>query len=220
MNRFTRVVLVAGVLLVSALAGAPARAGAGNWAVTYLDPLPARFQPDRGYTIGYWVLQHGDHPYSGPEADMRTALRLTGPQGRRLEFAGLALREKAHYAAAIAVPRGVWRVEGIQGPFEPFEVGTLTVPGAMRFNDPGRIPRSDFWRDEWDVIRPPLDREGRFVGYGVPPAGAPAAAPGPARASAGGAGLTPYAVAGIAALALLVLAGAAVRLRPRLARRR
>jgi hypothetical protein len=103
-------------------------AQAGGWAVTLLDPLPDEFESDRAYTIGYWVLQHGSHPYEGELG--KTGLRLVGPD-KTLEFEGRALPEAAHYAVAVSVPAGRWQVYAMQGWFQEFEVGTLTVPGGL-----------------------------------------------------------------------------------------
>ena len=103
-------------------------AQAGGWAVTLLDPLPETVEAGRTYTIGYWVLQHGSHPFDGELG--KTGLRLVG-RGQVLEFQGRALPEPAHYAVAVAVPAGNWRVYAMQGWFGDFEVGTLTVPGGL-----------------------------------------------------------------------------------------
>lgn len=118
------------VLLVLVTFGfAPALpAQAGGWAVTLLDPLPEKMEASRAYTIGYWVLQHGSHPFEGELG--KTGLRLVGPD-KVLEFEGTALPEAAHYAVAVAVPAGTWQVYAMQGWFEEFEVGTLTVPGGL-----------------------------------------------------------------------------------------
>lgn len=118
------------VLLVLVTFGfAPALpAQAGGWAVTLLDPLPEKIEASRAYTIGYWVLQHGSHPFEGELG--KTGLRLVGPD-KVLEFGGTALPEPAHYAVAIAAPAGTWRVYAMQGWFAEFEVGTLTVPGGL-----------------------------------------------------------------------------------------
>ena len=54
------------LLALVLLGGLPALpAQAGGWAVPVLDPLPATVEADRTYTVGYWVLQHGTHPYEG-----------------------------------------------------------------------------------------------------------------------------------------------------------
>ena len=97
--RRLRVVLL---LVLVAVGLAPAMpAHAGGWAVTLLDPLPDRFEAGRAYTVGYWVLQHGSHPFEGELG--KTGLRLVGPGGER-EFIGQPLPEAAHYAVSFAVP--------------------------------------------------------------------------------------------------------------------
>jgi hypothetical protein len=147
------------LLLALATVGlAPAMpAHAGGWAVTLLDPLPDRLEADRAYTVGYWVLQHGSHPFDGELG--RTGLRLVGAD-RELEFTGQPLPEAAHYAVSFAVPAGTWRVYALQGWFEQFEVGTLTVPGGLELrpsemavnvgghSDGGEAPH-------WGAVHPP-----------------------------------------------------------------
>src|SRR4051794_22523985 len=60
---------------------AHAQTRAGNWATTELDPLP-EIKADTAYTIGYWVLQHGTHPFDGPAKNLgTTGLRLIGADG-------------------------------------------------------------------------------------------------------------------------------------------
>jgi hypothetical protein len=99
--------------------------------VTALDPLPEPIRAGRTYTVGYWVLQHGSHPYDGDLGE--TGLKLVDEQGRVVTFQGVALREPAHYAAALAIPHaGSWRLYGQQGIFADYQVGTLTVPGGWQ----------------------------------------------------------------------------------------
>ena len=106
-------------------------AQAGNWAVTVLDPVPDRLEAGQGYTIGLWVLQHGYHPYEGPDLGP-VALKLVDEQGIAVSYPATTLPEPAHYAAAIALPHpGAWTVIGVQGRFADYVVGTLTVPGSL-----------------------------------------------------------------------------------------
>ncbi|MBN6055398.1 hypothetical protein JYK22_25910, partial [Nonomuraea sp. RK-328] len=212
-------------------AGTPAWA-AGNWAVTYLDPLPARFAAGTPYTLGFWVLQHGSHPFAGDLG--RTGLRLTGRGGEVLTFPGTRLPEAGHYATSLVVPRGTWRVEGIQGLFQPHPVGTLTVPGGLEVNPLPReaipaTPAPD--GDYWGQIRPP----GFPAGKGTtvvpssdpsplverPNAAAPTASAAPVApvtsVGSGGGGVPPYTLV-IAGVAGALLALAALR-RPARGRR-
>ena len=153
--RRLRVVLL---LVLVAVGLAPAiPAYAGGWAVTLLDPLPDRLEADRAYTVGYWDLQHGSHPFDGKLG--KTGLRLVGTD-QELEFIGQPLPEAAHYAVSFAVPAGTWRVYALQGWFEQFEVGTLTVPGGLELrpsemavtvgghSDSGEAPH-------WGAVHPP-----------------------------------------------------------------
>ncbi|MGR6916097.1 hypothetical protein ACU635_17810 [[Actinomadura] parvosata] len=166
--------LIATPALLLALAGAPAGAS-GAWAVTYLDPVPPRFESGTSYTLGFWVLQHGTHPFEGSMNPV--GLRLTRADGKTMEFKGVGLAEAAHYSASVVVPKGVWRVEGIQGPFQPYAVGTLTVPGALRINPlpPGQADMiAQTEQRYWGAVRPP----------GFEPGTATSAIPAPAASSA------------------------------------
>ncbi len=159
--------------------GAPARAG--GWALTVMDPVPVT-SPDTTYTLGFWLLQHGTHPYEGDDLG-EVALKFTDGT-RSFTFSGVELKEPAHYAAAISLPKGTWEVEGIQGWFSPYRIGTLKVPGRLEVapipEDLKRSIAAQPQRDYWGVIRPP----GVPVGDGTPsefagptPAATPAAAP-------------------------------------------
>ncbi|MGW2220336.1 hypothetical protein ACWCSD_35565 [Nonomuraea sp. NPDC001684] len=145
------------VLVVSGWwAGVASASSRGGWAVTYLDPPPAAFAGGKTYTVGFWVLQHGTHPYAG-ELDP-VGLRLTRADGRTVTFAGTPLPEAGHYATSVAVPDGVWRVEGLQGWFEPYAVGTLTVPGRLLADPvpPDKVATfGGDGKDPWGAIRPP-----------------------------------------------------------------
>ncbi len=125
----------------------------GGWAVTVLDPLPPPLEPTRSYTVGYWVLQHGSHPYEGDLGT--TGLKLVDPGGRVVTFQGVALREPAHFAAAIAIPHaGTWKLYGLQGVFADYQVGTLTVPGGLTVLRPP-APMTMHNDTHWGAIRPP-----------------------------------------------------------------
>jgi hypothetical protein len=150
--RAFRSLLVVGALLATIVLPAAA-ARAGGWAVTALDPLPQRLQAGRSYTVGYWVLQHGSHPYEGDLG--KTGLKLVDDRGRVVSFPGTALREPAHFAAAIAIPHaGTWQLYGQQGVFDEYQVGTLTVPGGLVVSRPP-TPMAMHRDTHWGAIRPP-----------------------------------------------------------------
>ncbi|GAA1005004.1 hypothetical protein Aple_035730 [Acrocarpospora pleiomorpha] len=152
MRRFF--VILGSMAMVAAMA---APAYAGNWAVTELDPLPDRIEAGQAYTVGYWVLQHGTHPFEGSEKQLGdTGLRLTDEKGTVLTFTGSRLPEPAHYAVAVKIPQGTWRVQGIQGIFMEDEIGTLTVPGTLTLAAP-QFPALDGAQveDYWGEIKPP-----------------------------------------------------------------
>lgn len=205
-----------GVLALVAFWMVPAApAQAGGWAVTFLDPLPDRFEAGRSYTVGYWVLQHGSHPYDGDLG--RTGLRLVGPDRQELAFEGVALPEAAHYAVAIEVPGdGTWQVFAMQGVFAEHDVGTLTVPGAMTIKKPDErliVGHDDGDTPHWGAVHPP---DGHGDGAGDHHAAAPPDQPAdqPAQQSAQGGFDSPV----VAALAVfggvVVLLGLALGMRP------
>src|SRR5215211_6953650 len=127
-----RLLRIAAVVMLAA-AGALATASpaqAGGWATTLLDPLPERLEPGRAYTVGYWVLQHGSHPYEG--ALGKIGLRLTDDAGRSTTYTGMPLPEAAHYAAAVVFGHtGTWHLSSVQGIFADYEIGDVTVPGGL-----------------------------------------------------------------------------------------
>ncbi|ACZ90210.1 hypothetical protein [Streptosporangium roseum] len=225
-----RILLILAILAPVLALAAPARAG--GWAVTYMDPAPADMRPHTTYTLGFWLLQHGTHPYEGDDLG-EVGLKFTDGK-RTVGFPGVELREPSHYAAAISLPPGTWKVEGVQGWFAPYAIGTLSVPGSLKV-DP--IPK-DLQRaiddqapqkDHWGEIHPP----GFPAGTASPspstsPAASPAASPAvsPSAGAAGAPGTTtvavvepdswwrpPYTVAAV--LALVALGVVAHRVRRR-----
>ncbi|MEV6243260.1 hypothetical protein [Lentzea sp. NPDC051838] len=147
------------------LLGAPS-AHAGGWAVTYLDPVPS-IQTSVTHTVGYWVLQHGTHPYSGDLG--KTGLRFKSGADSR-EFVGVALGQPAHYAVTFTLPAGSYEVFGVQGMFQEHPLGTLTVPGTFQIKPPDPQMVQGAPEGPWKEIAPPLAK----------PAVAPAAAVVPA----------------------------------------
>lgn len=131
---------------------------AGGWATTLLDPLPERLDSGRAYTVGYWVLQHGSHPYEGDLG--RTALRLTDDAGTDTTYAGTPLPEAGHYAAAIVFDHaGTWTLHAVQGMFAEYEIGEVTVPGGLRVLPTPRPMGAGHAHGDgahWGAIRPPL----------------------------------------------------------------
>ncbi|MGW4792672.1 hypothetical protein ACWEPC_09710 [Nonomuraea sp. NPDC004297] len=218
-----RQIMVVLATVAALFAGSVPAAAAGAWAVTYLDPVPSRFAGGQSYALGFWVLQHGTHPFEGKMEPV--GLRLTKAGGEVLEFAGTPLPEAGHYVTSVVVPEGVWKVAGVQGPFEPYEVGTLTVPGSLRI-DP--VPEnladtSSGVEDFWGAVRPPGFAPGKgTVSFVTPSAPAPVSAPVSASAQAPVAATAPTRPDGVPAYTLLpaaaggaVLAWAALRLRGR-----
>ncbi|MQA61809.1 MAG: hypothetical protein GEU86_10005 [Actinophytocola sp.] len=121
---------------------------------TVLDPLPDRIEPNQTYTVGYWVMQHAAHPYEGDLAD--TGLKIVAEDGTTHTFEGVPLGQPSHYAATLAVPqRGTWQLYAMQGLFDEYLIGTLTVPGglAARPLPPPVVGHAD--QHQWGLISSP-----------------------------------------------------------------
>jgi hypothetical protein len=144
--------LICAFLLISAPS-----AHAGNWAVTYLDPVPA-IEPSVTHTVGYWVLQHGSHPYFGGDLG-RTGLRFKSGADERM-FAGVPLGQPGHYALTFTLPEGSYEVFGVQGVFADHPLGTLTVPGTFLIKpvDPQMVSTELSGPSPWQEIAPPLKK--------------------------------------------------------------
>ncbi|WP_212735283.1 hypothetical protein, partial [Herbidospora galbida] len=147
--------ILAALAVVAAVFLPALPANAGAWAVTELDTFPRAIEPGATYTIGYWVLQHGTHPFEGPASEMQTGLRLTDGV-KVLDFPGTRLAEPAHYAATIQVPEGTWKLEGVQGIFAPYNLGQLTVPGGLEVAPPPFPSQTGGTvTDYWGPVKPP-----------------------------------------------------------------
>ena len=139
------------VALVLALLLITPAAHAGNWAVTYVDPTPS-FEAGKSYTVGYWVLQHGTHPYEGDLGT--TGFRFDGG-GEPMLFKGVRMPETSHYAVSFTLPAGKYRVFGVQGPFADHEIGTLTVPGTLVVAPVQQLSPWEGAAKTWPDIKPP-----------------------------------------------------------------
>jgi hypothetical protein len=150
--RTLRAVVALAAVLAGVLVGAPP-AFAGNWVVTVLDPVPDRFEAGHAYTIGFWALQHGSHPFEGTFESI--GLKFVDEKGSSpLTFSATALPEPAHYATTILVATaGTWTVYGIHSPFQDYKIGTLTVPGSLNVLPVPQPMALD--KDFWGEIRPP-----------------------------------------------------------------
>lgn len=214
--RTVRVLVALLAVAAGVFLGAPP-ALAGNWVVTVLDPVPDRFESGRAYTIGFWALQHGSHPYEGTFESI--GLEIVDANGNPLRFGATPLPEPAHYAAAVLVPRaGTWTVYGMHAPFQNYKIGTLTVPGGLAVL-PVPQPMAVDNASQWGEIRPPTvpvdPNRGPFddgqVIVAQPQAQRSTAAPAPASTSDSPA---PTVLAILAATALLLGLVVAYRRRP------
>lgn len=113
-------------------------------------------QPATTYSITYWVLQHGNHPFEGELGT--TGLKFASASGEQVMFEGVALAEPAHYRAEVRLPSvGLWRITAVQGFFAPYELGLLTVPGRVAVY-PAPPPSESVGHGHgthWGAIRPP-----------------------------------------------------------------
>ena len=128
---------------------------AGGWAVTYLDPVPS-IEPSVTQTVGYWVLQHGTHPFAGGDLG-KTGLRFSSGADEHL-FVGVPLGQPAHYAVTFTLPAGSYEVFGTQGMFQDYPLGSLTVPGTFLIKppDPQMVQGTIEGPSPWQEIAPPL----------------------------------------------------------------
>ncbi|WP_066363357.1 hypothetical protein [Herbidospora mongoliensis] len=219
--------ILAALAVVAAVFLPAVPANAGAWAVTELDTLPSAIEPGVTYTIGYWVLQHGTHPFEGPDSEMQTGLRLTDGS-KVLDFPGTPLAEPAHYATTIQVPSGEWKLEGVQGIFQPYNLGLLTVPGGLKVAPPPFPSQTGGTAtDYWGPVKPPgfpWDAKNvvKAESTAVAPAPQPAAAPSPAAAVVPAAPAAPaeessgwgYAVGGVVVGAVVVFLVGRLRRKP------
>jgi hypothetical protein len=139
--------LICAFLLISA-----PTAQAGAFAVTYLDPVPS-IQPGVTHTVGYWVLQHGTHPFHGDLG--KTGLKFRSVMDEQV-FTGVALGEPAHYAVTFTLPPGTFEVFALQGMFPDHHVGTLTVPGTLLIKPVDQIGYTPEGPSPWGAIAPPI----------------------------------------------------------------
>lgn len=141
--------LLCAFLLISA-----PTAHAGGFAVTYLDPVPS-IQPGVTHTVGYWVLQHGTHPFVGGDLG-KTGLTFRGKTVGEQAFVGVPLGEPAHYAVTFTLPPGTFEVYAMQGMFQEHHVGTLTVPGTLLVKPVDHIGYTPEGPSPWGAIAPPI----------------------------------------------------------------
>ncbi|HET6293682.1 MAG TPA: hypothetical protein VFG33_09910 [Kribbella sp.] len=199
--RFRTLAGVAVLLIIGTLCvGSPAQAG--GWATTLLDPLPNKLEVGRAYTVGFWVLQHGSHPYDGELG--KKGLRLVDAAGRTTEYPGTALPEAAHYAAAVVFPSaGSWRLYGIQGIFADYEIGTANAPGGLTvLPTPPPMIMDDGHGAHWGAVRPLITMTEAHAAVPITPA---TAAPAASHLSSTSGWLAPAIGGGVMAMAGLVL---------------
>jgi len=117
--------LAAALALVWAV-GTP-HAGAGGWAMTTVDEMPATLEPGEPVDVELTVLQHGRTP-----ADGESVAVVVGPvDGKLLRFAAVPTGEPGRYRAQVVIDAGgswPWYVE--QGLFGLQDLGRLDVGGS------------------------------------------------------------------------------------------
>ena len=97
---------------------------AGGWAVTTLDALPQAIRAGETYQLGYVIRQHGVTPFTSAKPE----IRISGPNGELLRFPGVPEGAPGHYVSTVSFPSdGLWTWRVDQNPFEPQQLGALTV---------------------------------------------------------------------------------------------
>jgi hypothetical protein len=102
----------------------PGVALAGGWSVVSLDRVPADVVAGEEITIGFRVLQHGQHPVAGLEAHIEATHQESG---RQIIFPASDAGTPGHYSATITFPQAgtwEWAVVAFEGPhvMYPLEV--------------------------------------------------------------------------------------------------
>ncbi|WP_344827860.1 hypothetical protein [Actinocorallia longicatena] len=183
------------MVVVAVLVGAGPAVARGGWAATVVDSGVGRFEAGKAQSIGFWVLQHGFHPYDVGSFgnDLGTVgLKLVAADGTETVFTGSALPEAAHFSATVTAPRdGTYKLYGIQGIFGFDLVGSLTVPGSLTVLPREKPSASEAagYLEKWGAVHPPYfamtpAEEGTGM-VTIPPQAPPAAvAPAPSAPSA------------------------------------
>jgi hypothetical protein len=131
---------------------------AGGWAILKLDALPIDTVAGEANTIGFTVLQHGDHPLANLDARI-TATNVE--TGQRLQFEARDQGKPGHYQAQVTFPsEGVWKwsVNAFgEHPMPPLQVLAAAV-------DPAPAPSVVITQPSSDTV-PPASR--RVVAVGL-----------------------------------------------------
>jgi plastocyanin len=109
-----------------------APAAAGGWATVELDEPVVRVPVGQAITIGFTVLQHGEHPVADATPYLTATHRQTGEE---LRADGRADGEIGHYVVEVTFPRtGEWKWRIFPEPFpQPTSFPTVTAlaPGQL-----------------------------------------------------------------------------------------
>jgi hypothetical protein len=127
MRRLRSITALAALASFAACVLAAAPAGAGGWAVTTLDAMPADPVAGVPTDVGYTIRQHGVTPVALED----TAIVVEAAGGATQRFAGRADGAVGHYLATVTFPTGGalrWHVE--QGWFAPQDLGTIQVAAS------------------------------------------------------------------------------------------
>lgn len=119
---FTKMLLLAGAILLAAAAPA----SAGGWAASTLDETPAQFVAGQDQQVGFTIRQHGQTPVNPDSGDV--GIRLTSATGEKLTFLAQQQGPVGHFVATVRAPTtGTWQWEVLQGWFEPQSLGAIEV---------------------------------------------------------------------------------------------
>jgi hypothetical protein len=138
-RRFARRLAVAGLAASGTFAAlAVSTAGAGGWAVTTLDAIPAPPASGQVVDVGFTIRQHGVTPVA---LDEGVAIEITSTKGEVTVFPAVASGGVGHYTAPVTFPTAGtydWAVQ--QGWFGEQDLGDLTISAPAAVAGEYRFP--------------------------------------------------------------------------------
>jgi len=128
MKRLLRVLVSSAILAIPFVTGSTA--GAGGWAVSTLDEVPAP-EPGETVSVGFTIRQHGVTPVNIDDPGVAVGVEVTGPSGAVEFFPATQEGEVGHYVADVVfAENGVhsWAIR--QGWFSDHDLGTIDTSSA------------------------------------------------------------------------------------------
>jgi hypothetical protein len=131
----------------------PRVALAGGWSVVTLDRAPADVVAGQEITIGFRVLQHGQHPVAGLEAHVEATHQESG---RQITFPASDAGTPGHYSATLTLPEAgtwEWAVVAFEGPHVMYPLEVQPAKALQESLQAGQTPggkaRSSFGFWNW-----------------------------------------------------------------------